>query len=81
MAVVNAGGWGVFRVGYETAHRLALAEHLPELTAIERAELIADTWATTLAGHSDLRDSSSWPRASGSSPIRCHGCRSRRHWC
>src|SRR5580693_8053528 len=56
LAVVNAGGWGVFRVGYETAHRLALAEHLPELTAIERAELIADTWATTLAGHSGLRE-------------------------
>ena len=29
---VNAGGWGVFRVGYETEHRLALAEHLAELT-------------------------------------------------
>jgi puromycin-sensitive aminopeptidase len=56
LAVVNAGGWGVFRVGYETPHRLALAEHLPELTALERAEFIADTWATTLAGHSGLRE-------------------------
>ena len=54
LAVINAGGWGVFRVGYETAHRLALAEHLPELTALERAEFISDTWATTLAGHSGL---------------------------
>jgi puromycin-sensitive aminopeptidase len=56
LAVVNAGGWGMFRVGYEMAHRTALAEHLPELTPLERANLIADTWATTLAGHSALRD-------------------------
>jgi puromycin-sensitive aminopeptidase len=56
LAIVNAGGWGVFRVAYETEHRLALADHLSELTPIERAELIADTWATTLAGHSDLRE-------------------------
>ena len=56
LAVVNAGGWGIFRVGYETAHRTALAEHLPELTPLERANLIADTWATTLAGHSTLEE-------------------------
>jgi puromycin-sensitive aminopeptidase len=56
LAVVNAGGWGMFRVGYETEHRMALAGHLPELTPLERANLIADTWATTLAGHSTLRD-------------------------
>ena len=56
LAIVNAGGWGVFRVGYEASHRLALAEHFPELSALERAELIADTWATTLAGHSALRE-------------------------
>ena len=31
LAVVNAGGWGMFRVGYESEHRLALAEHLSEL--------------------------------------------------
>ena len=53
LAVVNAGGWGMFRVGYETAHRTALAEQLPELTPLERANLLADTWATTLAGHLD----------------------------
>ena len=52
LAVVNAGGWGMFRVGYETEHRLALAEHLSELTPLERANLLGDTWATTLAGHS-----------------------------
>ncbi|HVA05245.1 MAG TPA: M1 family aminopeptidase [Acidimicrobiales bacterium] len=56
LAVVNAGGWGIFRVGYETAHRTALAEHLSDLTPLERANLVADTWATTLAGHSTLQD-------------------------
>jgi puromycin-sensitive aminopeptidase len=56
LAVVNAGGWGMFRVGYETAHRTALAEHLSDLTPLERANLVADTWATTLAGHSTLQD-------------------------
>jgi puromycin-sensitive aminopeptidase len=56
LAVVNAGGWGIFRVGYETAHRTALAEHLSELTPLERANLVADTWATTLAGLSTLEE-------------------------
>jgi puromycin-sensitive aminopeptidase len=56
LAVVNANGWGVFRVGYEPAHRLALAEHLSDLTPTERAHLVADTWATTLAGHSSLEE-------------------------
>jgi len=56
LAVLNAGGWGVYRVGYETEHRLALAEHLDQLTPLERANLLADTWATTLAGHTALRE-------------------------
>ncbi len=56
LAVVNAGGWGMFRVGYESAHRTMLAEHLPELSPLERTNLLADTWATTLAGHSTLRE-------------------------
>jgi puromycin-sensitive aminopeptidase len=56
LAVVNAGGWGVFRVGYQPAHRLALADHLSKLTPLERANLVADTWATTLAGHSTLEE-------------------------
>ena len=56
LAVVNAGGWGVFRVGYEAEHRLALAARLSELTPLERANLLADTWATTLAGHSTLEE-------------------------
>jgi puromycin-sensitive aminopeptidase len=56
LAVVNAGGWGIFRVGYETAHRTALAEQLSGLTPLERANLLADTWATTLAGLSTLEE-------------------------
>ena len=56
LAVVNAEGWGVFRVGYEPDHLLTLAAALSELTPLERANLLADTWATTLAGHSRLRD-------------------------
>src|SRR5580693_5010251 len=56
LAVINAGGWGVFRTDYDTHHRLALADHLDELTPLERANLVADTWAATLAGHSTLQD-------------------------
>jgi puromycin-sensitive aminopeptidase len=56
LVVVNAGGWGVFRVGYGTERRLALAGHLADLTALERADLLGDTWATTLAGHTQLEE-------------------------
>jgi puromycin-sensitive aminopeptidase len=56
LALVNAGGWGMFRVDYEAAHRLALADRLSELTPLERANLTADTWATTLAGYSTLEE-------------------------
>jgi puromycin-sensitive aminopeptidase len=56
LTVVNAGGWGVFRVGYSRQHRLDLADRLSELTPLERANLLADTWATTLAGHSGLEE-------------------------
>ncbi len=56
LAVINAGGWGVFRTAYDPAHRLALADQLGELTPLERANLLADTWATTLAGHSTLAE-------------------------
>ncbi len=56
LAVVNAGGWGMFRAGYERGHRLRLAERMGELTPLERANLLADTWATTLAGHSSLEE-------------------------
>ena len=54
LAVVNAGGWGIYRVGYDEGHRLELADHLSELTPLERSNLLSDSWATTLAGHSSL---------------------------
>jgi puromycin-sensitive aminopeptidase len=56
LPVVNAGGWGMFRVAYEAGPRLALADRLAELSLLERANLLADTWATTLAGHSRLEE-------------------------
>jgi puromycin-sensitive aminopeptidase len=56
LAVLNAGGWGVFRVGYQPAHREALASQLSQLTPLERANLLGDTWATTLAGRSNLAE-------------------------
>jgi puromycin-sensitive aminopeptidase len=56
LAVVNAGGWGVFRVGYEPDHREALAGELSALSPLERANLVGDTWATTLAGRSGLAE-------------------------
>ncbi len=56
LVVVNAGGWGVFRVGYGTERRLALAGHLAELTPLERADLLGDTWATTMSGHTELEE-------------------------
>jgi puromycin-sensitive aminopeptidase len=56
LTVLNAGGWGVFRTGYDSDHRLALAGRLAELTPLERANLLADTWATTLAGISTLQE-------------------------
>jgi len=56
LTVINAGGWGVFRTNYERDHLLALAAHLGELDALERANLMADTWATTRAGRSTLEE-------------------------
>ena len=56
LTVLNAGGWGVFRVDYESEHRMALADHLTALTPLERANLLGDTWATTLAGLTPLRE-------------------------
>ncbi len=48
--VVNAGGSGVYRTRYATAELTALSEHLDELEELERATLIADSWAGLLAG-------------------------------
>jgi puromycin-sensitive aminopeptidase len=49
-AVVNAGGWGVFRTQYAPALFADLIAHLGELDALERYSLVSDTWAAVLAG-------------------------------
>ncbi len=49
--VLNAGGWGVFRSRYGTHEMAALAGRLDELDELERATLMADSWAALLAGH------------------------------
>ena len=48
--VLNAGGSGVFRSRYGAAELEALASHVGELEELERATLLADSWALLLAG-------------------------------
>ena len=54
VALLNAGGWGVYRVAYSPDHRARLAEHLEALTALERFDLLSDTWALVLSGQAEL---------------------------
>lgn len=56
VVVVNAGGWSVCRTSYEPEQLLILASRLDELDPLERTNLFADTWASTLAGHCKLSD-------------------------
>jgi puromycin-sensitive aminopeptidase len=55
-AVLNAGGWGIYRSAYATSHLLALGARLDELDALERSQLYYDTWALVLAGETPLAD-------------------------
>ena len=77
-AVVNAGGWGVFRTRYSPSMFSQLIASLRDLTAIERFNLVSDTWAMALGGQADLvefldlvallggeRNSSVWEAAIG----------------
>jgi puromycin-sensitive aminopeptidase len=48
--VVNAGGSGVFRTRYGRSELEALSTHINELEELERATLVADTWAGLFAG-------------------------------
>jgi puromycin-sensitive aminopeptidase len=50
--VVNAGGWGVYRVAYEDGP--GAAARLADLDPLERSNLVADTWALVLAGRTGL---------------------------
>jgi puromycin-sensitive aminopeptidase len=54
--VVNAGGWGYYRVRYPAEHRLALAAHITGLDQLERYNLLGDTWAAVVADHSTLNE-------------------------
>jgi len=56
LAVVNAGGSGAYRTVYEGEHLAQLTARLGELDALERFNLLADTWALVLAGQVSLRD-------------------------
>jgi puromycin-sensitive aminopeptidase len=51
--LVNAGGWGVYRTSYGAIELAEITSHLPALQPLERATLVADTWAATLAGRQD----------------------------
>jgi len=55
-AVLNAGGWGVYRTGYAPAHLAELGGRLGDLAPLERANLFYDTWALVLAGHVTLEE-------------------------
>jgi puromycin-sensitive aminopeptidase len=48
--VVNAGGWGVYRVRYAPELLRALTTDMSHLDKLERFNLISDTWASVLAG-------------------------------
>ena len=53
--MVNAGGWGVYRVAYDDLGMVErLAGRLGDLEPLERFNLFADTWALVLAGRVEL---------------------------
>ncbi len=52
--VVNAGGSGFFRVAYDGAARAELLASFGALRPLERYNLVADTWATCVAGRARL---------------------------
>ncbi len=54
--VVNAGGSGVFRTRYDSAELVELTGHLGELDELERATLVADTWALLFSGRATWAD-------------------------
>jgi puromycin-sensitive aminopeptidase len=54
--VVNAGGHGFYRVRYSRELLDRLTANLQSLEAIERFNLVADTWASTVAGLTPVAD-------------------------
>ena len=55
--VVNAGGWGFYRVRYDPDSLHGLASVLPSLATLERFNAASDTWAAVLAGRMELSGS------------------------
>jgi puromycin-sensitive aminopeptidase len=55
-AIVNAGGSGVYRTSYDAASLAAVAGELGLLSELERAVLLADTWALARAGTRGVGD-------------------------
>jgi puromycin-sensitive aminopeptidase len=56
LPLLNAGGWGTYRIGYESTQLGALGDHLDQLTPLEKSNLFADTWAGALSGHALVED-------------------------
>jgi puromycin-sensitive aminopeptidase len=52
--LVNAGGSGFYRVAYPTTVVERLSAILPELEALERYNLVSDSWAAALAGQAPV---------------------------
>jgi puromycin-sensitive aminopeptidase len=76
--VLNAGGSGYYRSRYGVTESAALADHIDELSAIERAVLLSDNWALLLssqisveqfltigAGLGDLDEPTPWGTLAG----------------
>ncbi|MHB8220083.1 MAG: M1 family metallopeptidase [Acidimicrobiales bacterium] len=63
--VVNAGGWGVYRVAYTAPRLETLAGRLAALAPLERFNLVADTWALVLADRAGVEQFFSLARALG----------------
>ncbi len=64
--LVNAGGSGYYRVSYPAASVDRLAGRLGDLAALERYNLVSDTWAAVTVG----TGSGGRPPAAGPGPVR-----------
>ncbi len=54
--VVNAGGWGFYRVSYDPVLLEQLTAVVGTLETLERYNLLSDTWAALVAGRAELSD-------------------------
>jgi puromycin-sensitive aminopeptidase len=66
--VVNAGGSGVFRSRYGSGELAALMPRMADLDELERATLLADSWASLYAGMITWSDFLTVARGLGSQP-------------